>query len=336
MVGQLSPTTYVTITSNLTLTANASGGNGTLTYQWQKNGVNLANGPGVSGATSTSLTVSNVTGAAEASYGIIVKDSLNQTATSSTYAVVFDPANLSLDRHATMLGFINFYDTSMGYVGGFAYPTSLLRGGINSDGEAFLQPNIDLYVNGPNYNGGYVWTNGDGSPNAILEQDFYIENDALAGNTLTFSGFCPSNSIDSSYAASVWIEDFAPNFASLTPVNVPLVAGQPFSITLATTPGDHIQYGIRLLGLDNSPLSPLTTGTILVSVAQPTLNASMSGGTAHLSFLALTSFTYTVQYKNSLTDSTWQTLTSIPGSESVQTVNDSSGQSQRFYRLLVQ
>jgi hypothetical protein len=336
IVGQLAPTTYVTITSNLTITANASGGSGTLNYQWQKNGVNLANGPGVSGATNASLTVSNVTGAAEANYTIKVKDSLNQSATSSTYAVVFNPSDLTLDRHATFLGFINFSDTSFNYIGGFAYPTALLRGGVGTNGVASLQPNIDLYVNGHNYNGGYAWTNSDGTPNANLEQDFYIENDALSGNTLTFSGFCPSNSIDPSYTASAWIEDFAPNFSSLTPVNTTLVAGQPFSITLATTLGDHIQYGIRLVGLDNSPSSPLTTGTILVTIAHPTLNASVTGGMASLSFTASSSFNYTVQFKTNLTDTAWQTLTSTPGNGATQTVTDSANHGQRFYRLSIQ
>jgi hypothetical protein len=49
-----------------------AGGPGTLTYQWQKNGLNLTNGGNVSGATSTNLTLTNVSTADAASYDVVV------------------------------------------------------------------------------------------------------------------------------------------------------------------------------------------------------------------------------------------------------------------------
>jgi len=46
-----------------------------VTYQWQKGGVNISNGGNISGATTTSLTVSSVTAGDVASYDVVVTDS---------------------------------------------------------------------------------------------------------------------------------------------------------------------------------------------------------------------------------------------------------------------
>ena len=62
----------------------------------------------------------------------------------------------------------------------------------------------------------------------------------------------------------------------------------------------------------------------------------MSGGTRNLSFLTQTGFNYTVQYKKNLTDSTWQTLTTVTGDGTTHAVTDSSGQAGCFYRLSIQ
>lgn len=75
---------------------------------------------------------------------------------------------------------------------------------------------------------------------------------------------------------------------------------------------------------------------MLVPVA-PTLKASISGPNIQLSFATLTGFTYTVYWKNSLTDPTWTQLGSpVLGNGSIQSVTDSLSQTQRFYRLAVQ
>ena len=335
VLGQLPSSVYVNVTSNVSFTVSASGGTGSLSYHWQKNGVNLSDGPGISGSGTSTLALSNVTGASEATYTVVVTDSLNKSATASTYLVVFNPSNLTMDPNATFLGYINFFDTSGDYISGFAYPTALLRASMNN-GVAVLQPNTDLYIDGPNYNGGYVWTNSDGTPAANLEMDYYIQNDALAGNTLNFNGFVPSDTVDPSYTATAWIEDFVPNYSSVTAVTATLTAGQPFNLSIATTAGDHIQYGLRLYGLDNSASSPLTEGAIQVSIPLPALAATRAGNTTTLTFPTASGFSYIVQYKNNLTDPAWQTLGTYNGTGAGQSANDTTTQGRRFYRLSIQ
>jgi hypothetical protein len=265
----------------------------------------------------------------------VITDSSLVSSTGKTYVVVFDAANLTMDPHATLNGFINYYalnpdNTAGGYAGGFGYATDLLRSKV-VNGVVYILPNTAVYdISNP------VWTNPDGTPNKFLEQDLFIANDALLGQTLTFNGYCPSNSLPGEYLASVWIEDFAPDYSSFTSVNSNLVAGQAFSITLATTPGGHLQYGMRLVGPDNSPTNTDTVSAALVSVNPPGLTAVASNNTVNLSFPSVSGHDYNIQYKTNLTDAVWQTLTTVSGTGTNVLVPDPATQSSRFYRLFVQ
>jgi hypothetical protein len=66
------------------------------------------------------------------------------------------------------------------------------------------------------------------------------------------------------------------------------------------------------------------------------ITATPNGSSLALSFPTQAGFTYTVYYKNDLSDATWSTLTSLPGDGSVKTVNDGITGSKRFYRVGVQ
>ncbi len=76
------------------------------------------------------------------------------------------------------------------------------------------------------------------------------------------------------------------------------------------------------------PLTPLS----------PKITASLSGSNIQLSFPTQTGFSYTMYFKNNLTDSTWTQLGSaMPGTGSVMSVTDGiGGRSTRFYELTVQ
>jgi len=324
---------YANVTSNVSVTVTATGTS--LTYQWKKNGVNLANSAHVSGATTATLGLNNVTGADEANYTVVVTDNLGRAATNSSFLVVFTPSNLSFDPNATLNGFINafFYDgssTPAGYATGFGYPTALLRAGI-SGGVVTLQPNVSLFNNSDAF-----WSDLAGGPNKWVEADYFIANDDLAGQTLTFNGYCPSNSVDASFTASAWVTAFASDYSSSSTVVSNLVAGQAFSITLATSTGTHIQYGYRMVGLDYPASNPLTSGVTLATIVPPTVTASRASGVTTISFPSVGGHTYTVQYKNSLTDSTWQTLTTANGTGATVSVTDNTNAANRFYRVLAQ
>jgi hypothetical protein len=205
-----------------------------------------------------------------------------------------------------------------------------------NNGTAFMQPNTDLYNPSDAF-----WTNPDGTPAKWVEEDYYIANDILAGQglTLTFSGYCPSNSIPAPYSVFAWVEDFVPNYSSLNGVTTNLIAGQPFSITLNTAvgAGRHIQYGLRVLGLDNAPTNSDTATAVIVTPPQPTITAMLSNKAVNLSFAPTAlGHNYGVQYTTNLGNPSWQTLSTLPGIDAAQTLTDPVGPGARFYRVHVQ
>jgi hypothetical protein len=94
-------------TVNFTVVA---AGSGTLTYQWQKNGTPLANGGNVSGASSATLTLSNVQeNVDEASYRCVISGggdpaitSVSATLTVGNPAIVSNPLSQRVPRGATV------------------------------------------------------------------------------------------------------------------------------------------------------------------------------------------------------------------------------------------
>jgi hypothetical protein len=71
-------------------------GNGPFTYRWRKNGVNLTDGANVSGATTWSLKLDNVSPFDAASYDVVVSGYTSVTSTAATLAVVTQASQLIL------------------------------------------------------------------------------------------------------------------------------------------------------------------------------------------------------------------------------------------------
>jgi len=330
-----------------TFTANAVGTG--LTYQWLKDGALLSNGAGVAGATTATLALTAMPPSAEGAYSLVATDSSNRKATNSAYAVVYNPAWLYFDPIlAPFNGYINVWDSPAltsrppsGTAGttppsnfGFGVsPTTLLRASMNN-GVVTLQPNTYVFDGATNtMNPAYI--NPDGSAAAYLEQDYYVAADFLNGQTLTFAGFCPSNSLNSAYTAVAWIKDLTPSYSLEHRYDAPLVQGQPFSITVATTPGDHVQYGFALFGPANSSTNPITAGAAQATIYSP-LSVTPSSPGVKLTFPTVVHRGYNLQYKTNLTDATWSSLVLTNGTGSPITVPDAGAAARRFYRFQIE
>ena len=81
------PTFVVTGGSTLDLSATATGSAGAISYQWQKDGVNLTNGGDVTGATSSTLQIANFSTANAGSYRVIASNA-GGFATSAAVSVI--------------------------------------------------------------------------------------------------------------------------------------------------------------------------------------------------------------------------------------------------------
>jgi hypothetical protein len=342
----------VKLGSNITFTATTTGTG--LTFQWSRNGVNLVNGPGVSGATSSALTLNNVLGNQEGRYSLVIQDSGSNTASNSVPLFVYNPAWLYYDRaYNPFLGYINVWNggnlissrppsgaagTSPKASFGFPVnPTTLLRASMNTNNDVItLQPNTYLYDGATNsMDPNYI--NPDGTAAAYIEQDWYAQNDSLVGDTLVFAGICTSNSLDPFYTATAWIK-VSQDWSIENRYDTNLVAGKPFVLSVpssATTGKTYAQFGFAIWGPDNSSTNPITQRAVEVKVYSP-LSASRSGGNLNLGFPTVINHSYTLQYKTNLTDSTWNSLSTNNGTGTTVTVPDATTSARRFYRLWIQ
>ena len=92
------PPTIITPLENLTATASsnvtftvAASGSAPLIYQWRKNGALLANGGNVSGATTSSLTLANVTANEATSYSVTITNAVGSVSSSASLTVLVPP-----------------------------------------------------------------------------------------------------------------------------------------------------------------------------------------------------------------------------------------------------
>jgi hypothetical protein len=151
-------------------------------------------------------------------------------------------------------------------------------------------------------------------------------------------------SINPTEAAEV---DFLPasnTFSNYTWVGLDI----PLSTFAAANPSTVFTDLQQLLWIDNQAAPGGFTGgtfyldniyfynSTYVVPAQPRITASSSGGNVQLSFATQTGYTYTVQFKNHITDAVWMPLSSAPGNNSTQIVPDAKSLSSRFYRVSVQ
>lgn len=323
-----------------------------LTYQWKLNGSDLTDGAGVSGSRTNKLSLSSVQCSQEGTFTLVVTDSGGLKATNQASMIVFNPGWLYFDRAlAPFNGYINVWNganlltspppsgdagTTPGASFGFGVaPTTLVRASMDTATDTItLQPNTYVFDGATNtMDPAYI--NPDGTSAAYMEQDYFIGNDNLAGQTVTFAGFCVSNSLNPAYTARAWVKDGSPSWGVEHRYDTPLVAGQPFTLTVPTVLGDHVQYGFGLWGPANSGTNPITQGAVVVKVYSP-FAATRSGSTVNLGFPTVLNHNYVVQYKTNLTDSAWNNLSTNSGTGTTVTVPDSTGKAHRFYRLSIQ
>jgi len=331
--------TYALVGSNVVFSAQAFGSS--LNYRWQKDGVNLTNSGSVSGVNTATLTLTGVTTNSQGTYTVVVTNSSSADSASGVLTVV-DPNNLTIDSKAPWAAYMNWYtninNTQGTYYGGSTWGINDLQARFNN-GVLTLLPNTNTYDPTNTF-----WVSPSGQGNFFMEALCYQQWDALSGQTITFNGYCLSNTLASSYAVNAFIREQLPDYSAFEDVLVPLVAGQPFTVSKATSPGNHIQWGFVMVGTNASPASLPALGSVVLYKAAtlpnppvpPTMSVSKNGGFVYLSYNTQTGFSYTLQYKTNLADSVWQTLSTTSGTGNLLTVTNSPAGSSRFYRVTVQ
>lgn len=200
---------------------------------------------------------------------------------------------VTVDSTRTWLGYMNVYDLESNYQFGTPWGVADLKAFFTSTNALTLAPNISIDRDNPS--DPYWWVGGvtNGAPNKIMEANMYVQDDSLAGQTIVFTGTCLTNSLTAEYTSVAFIKDFTPDYSSSTISTSDLAAGQPFSLSLDSVAGHHIQYGFQTTGPDARIASAAALGQVVLAVnnADPSLGKVASqvlveGQTARFSIAA--------------------------------------------------
>ena len=173
--------------------------------------------------------------------------------------------SVSVNGGAAWLGYANVFLTDgTTYQFGSAWGVADLKSVVNvAANTVTLYPNFNTYNAADPY-----WSNG-AVGNKVFEANTFVENNALAGQVLTFSGNVTSNTLNSAYTAVAFIKGLNPatGYSTDVFVSAPLVGGQPFSITTdaAIPAGLVVQYGFTVKGLNANPAQEAALGNVVVA-----------------------------------------------------------------------
>ena len=209
-------------------------------------------------------------------------------------------------------------------------PPSELKAGF-TNGVLCLAPNTVEY-------GLRETINSDGTSTKYAAGDFYVEpKSGLAGKSVTFVGYCQSNSLQPNYIAQAWVKELDSNYSypPIHEIRTNLVSHTNFTLTLPSTSSANIvQYGFTIKGPVANPVNASALGQALVSIIPPSLMVTRTNTISKLSFPMEFGYKYTPQYKTNLSDF-WHDLPFVIGSGSTTNVTNSIGAAQRFYRLYI-
>jgi len=231
---------------------------------------------------------------------------------------------VTVDSTQPWQGYMNFYQTDgTTYAGGSAWGTADLRGAFvptNSPSGWPLNTALVLRPNTNTYNPADIyWNNPDGTPNKVLEANFYRDVFTnLGGQTVTFTGTLLSNSIPAitGGATTGWevlavVKEFtAPAYGWVGMNSVALTAPGPFTVSRTIPAGGICQWGLIVKGPNTAPLSAnsLTGVGILVEDSDPAITNQpanltiTSTVTTNLSVGAIGSGPLTYQWKTNGVD----------------------------------
>lgn len=164
-----------------------------------------------------------------------------------TFATASAEVTVGVNPSATWIGYMNVFELPANggaYVFGSSWGVADLNASF-SGATLMLTPNTSISRDVP-LSDPFWWTSG-GSGNKTTDASVYVQDDSLAGQTVTFKAFVLGNSLETPYAATAFIKNFAPDYSSFTTITTALTPGE-FSISLATASGNHVQYGFETIG----------------------------------------------------------------------------------------
>lgn len=213
-------------------------------------------------------------------------------------ALAAKAVDVKVDSTQNWIGYMNYLNPDAGWKpGGQAWALADLRAGFSKTNAAAFPLNDWAWVvpNTNTYNpADPFWNNPDGSAGqTILEQNFYVDVFTnFGGQTVTFSGVVGTNTLavptdpthpTNGYLAYAVVKEFtAPNYGWVGLTQVPLLAGQPFTVSRAIPAGGICQYGILVIGPNAgsgpAAANPNTGISVKVEDSDPAITLQPVGG----------------------------------------------------------
>ena len=175
--------------------------------------------------------------------------------------------SVGIDASADWLGYANWFDPSTGdFAGGGVWGIADIKTVVDpAAGTLTLQPNFNTYADNPTDPYWVDQTTGLGAK--LFEGNSYIEDNSLAGEELTFTGYVHSNTLDSEYDALAFIKVFNANYSVLKIATAPLTGSSFEVIFTDVDPAEDavVQYGFQVIGLNANPDDETALGNVVVS-----------------------------------------------------------------------
>ena len=180
---------------------------------------------------------------------------------------------LLVDPTKSWIGYVNVFSLPSDG-GGYQFGSAWGTGALTAYYDVATPPynTVTLIANTNTYNpSDPYWVKPDGSGNKTVDASYYVQNDTLEGQTLVFSGVCLTNTLVSPYTSTVFIKEFDAYYNVINSTVVTPAGGQPFSISLSTGSGSHIQYGFETTGPDANPATVYSLGDVVYQVQYPAI-----------------------------------------------------------------
>ncbi len=332
-------------TANFTVTAQ---GTAPLTYIWTfitTTTTNvLSNGGRISGATTNSLTISNIIPADAGTYMVTVTNAHGSVASSADLLVV--PASLAATNLLIDPGFESGQFAASGTAGWFNFSGAAIA---STNDYYYLSDEHVTVVQGSNccqvYAGGSfdgVYQDRPAYPGQVYTANCWFltpDVDQIGGSNVCYLEVqfrtagdvmlvqYSSAQIDSTYPTSVWM--------NLAPTNV---RSGDLSTFLGTSPYMVAPPGTAKVRYQITYHDVNAGGSVYVDAAnlmirEPTLSAALNGSTVQLSFQTYAGPQYQGYYKTNVTDSWHAFGDPVTGDGTIKTITDSIGQTERIYSV---
>ena len=299
----------------------------------------LSNGAKYSGATSSTLTISNIVLADAGTYFCAITNGVGSASVSASLAVVplsiagtnylIDPSfeDGSTWAPASTLGWVNFNGSVFQNVNSVYYNTATPISVFNGTNC------VQLYAGGQ-YNG--VYQDHPASPGQIFtaSSEAYVSSlDPLSGANTYFMEviFLDAGGNRLMDYQSTPLSTNSPVLDTWITVNPTNIFGGGTASYLTAPPNTTTVRAQATYACPNYESGSVYVDMFVLKLRSTILTAAVSGSNIQLSFPTIVGPTYDVYYRTSLSSGSWTLLTSVPGDGTGKTVTDPLGATPRFY-----